>query len=85
MYIHRNFFARAILDFPGDPMRSPFAPSFLAAYRSSTAMLKVMREYFESVKQLLFRVWPIWAHALASAVYNLRQLLVSMTLIPSCR
>ncbi|KAG6902306.1 hypothetical protein C0995_001916 [Termitomyces sp. Mi166 len=33
LYIHRSFFAQAMLDHPTNPLRSPYAPSFLAAYR----------------------------------------------------
>ncbi|KAG6813503.1 hypothetical protein H0H92_010528 [Tricholoma furcatifolium] len=33
LYIHRSFFAQAMLDHPANPLRSPYAPSFLAAYR----------------------------------------------------
>ncbi len=68
LYIHRNFFARALLDFPTNPLRSPFAPSFLAAYRSATQLLKTLRENFDAFSYLFIRLWPIWAHALASSV-----------------
>ncbi len=68
LYIHRNFFARALLDFPTNPLRSPFAPSFLAAYRSATQLLKTLRENFDAFSYLFIRLWPIWAHALAASV-----------------
>ncbi|KLO09678.1 hypothetical protein SCHPADRAFT_833710 [Schizopora paradoxa] len=68
LYIHRNFFARALLDSPTNPLRSPFAPSFLAAYRSATQLLKVLRENFDAFSYLFIRLWPIWAHALAASV-----------------
>ncbi|KAH8110513.1 hypothetical protein DFH11DRAFT_1547404 [Phellopilus nigrolimitatus] len=68
LLLHRNFFARAILENPVNPMRSAFAPSFLSAYRSATTLLRVVREHFEVVAHLLLRIWPIWAHALTASV-----------------
>lgn len=37
LFIHRSFFAQALLDHPENPLRSPYATSFLAAYRAATA------------------------------------------------
>ncbi|KZP32860.1 hypothetical protein FIBSPDRAFT_924875 [Athelia psychrophila] len=37
LYIHRSFFAQALLDHPENPLLSVYAPSFLAAYRRWTA------------------------------------------------
>ncbi|KAF8239589.1 hypothetical protein L208DRAFT_1420701 [Tricholoma matsutake] len=42
MYIHRSFFVQAMLDHPEDPLRSGYAPSFLAAYRSASAVIKAI-------------------------------------------
>jgi hypothetical protein len=60
MYIHRRFFARAILDHPENPMRSAFAPSFLAAYRSASSMIKYVLYHFERFPDLCSRVWSGW-------------------------
>ncbi|THH08783.1 hypothetical protein EW145_g2474 [Phellinidium pouzarii] len=68
MLLHRNFFARAILENPVNPMRSSFAPSFLSAYRSATSMLCVVRGEYDNIAHLMLRVWPIWAHALTASV-----------------
>lgn len=68
MYIHRNFFARAILDCPDDPMQSPFAVSFLATYRSATYLLGLCCEHYEALKFILLRLWPVWALLLVCAV-----------------
>lgn len=66
--LHRNFFARAILENTNNPADSAFAPSFLAAYRTSVIVLRAIREHYEALSHLLMRVWPMWASALASTV-----------------
>lgn len=38
-YVHRNYFARALLEYPKDPMRSPFGPSFQSAYHAATTII----------------------------------------------
>lgn len=50
MYIHRSFFAQAIIEQPTNPLKSVYAPSFLAAYRASATILKSITEQFV--------VWP---------------------------
>ncbi|KAF7301357.1 Zn(2)-C6 fungal-type domain-containing protein [Mycena indigotica] len=47
LYIHRTFFAQAMLDHPVNPLRSPYAPSFLAAYRCASGMIKANLNHFE--------------------------------------
>lgn len=66
--LHRNFFARAILENPENPAQTAFGPSFLAAYRASVVTLRVLREHFDALAHLLLRVWPVWAHSLANCV-----------------
>ncbi|KAI5115972.1 hypothetical protein M0805_001503 [Coniferiporia weirii] len=68
MLLHRNFFARAILEDPVNPMRSIFAPSFLSAYRSATTMLRVVREEYDNISHFMLRIWPVWAHTLTASV-----------------
>lgn len=54
LYVHRNCFARALLEFPDDPMRSPFGPSFLCAYRSATTLLSVLFEAQNRMSLILY-------------------------------
>ncbi len=53
---------------PENPLRSPFAPSFLAAYRSASGVLRGLRERFSKVSEIFFRHWPMWAYMLCAAV-----------------
>ncbi|KAL5485158.1 hypothetical protein ACEPAI_7800 [Sanghuangporus weigelae] len=68
MYIHRNFFARAILDFPDNPMRSPFAASFLATYKSASNVIRMCREHMHVMYLTTLRVWQIWSLSLTCGV-----------------
>ncbi|KAI3612460.1 hypothetical protein WG66_009912 [Moniliophthora roreri] len=62
LYIHRSYFAQAILTDPVNPLRSPYAPSFLAAYRCATGIIKASLNHFERFPDLCSRWWSIWTH-----------------------
>lgn len=68
LYLHRSFFAQAMLDFPSNPLRSPFAPSFLAAYRCASAIIKTTAMNFQKYPELFSRFWTMWSHLLSAAV-----------------
>lgn len=68
LYLHRNCFARALVDYPAYPTRSPFGPSFVNAYTSATSLLKNIRDIFEVHPHLALRMWPKWGHAIAASV-----------------
>lgn len=68
MHIHRGFFAEALMKYPSNPLQSPFAHSFTAAYRGSVKLLGIARTRFDEMSHLLIRMWPIWAHSLTAAV-----------------
>jgi hypothetical protein len=55
LYIHRSFFAQAVLDHPFNPLRSPYAPSFLAAYRCASVIIKNSIGHFERFPDLCMR------------------------------
>ncbi|TFK67014.1 hypothetical protein BDN72DRAFT_961339 [Pluteus cervinus] len=68
MYIHRSFFAQAIIDSPVNPLKSAYAPSFLAAYRASSTILKSIREQFVIWPNTSARFWTMWTFAFSAAV-----------------
>lgn len=68
LYIHRSFFAQAIIDHPVNPLRSPYAASFLAAYRSSATILRTIREHFALQPALCSRFWSMWTFAFSAAI-----------------
>ncbi|KAJ7600992.1 fungal-specific transcription factor domain-containing protein [Mycena floridula] len=68
MYIHRSFFAQAIIDEPVNPLKSVYAPSFLAAYRAAATILKSVREQFNVWPNSCARFWTMWTFAFSAAV-----------------
>ena len=66
--IYRTFFAQALLDHPANPLRSPYAPSFLAANRCASVLIKSFLHHFERCPDLCGRYWSIWTHAFTAAV-----------------
>ncbi|KAG2159283.1 fungal-specific transcription factor domain-containing protein [Suillus bovinus] len=68
LYIHRCFFAEAVSSNPTDPMSSPFAPSFLAGYRSACELISGLRKQFDLFPAQIARFWVLWTHAFSSSV-----------------
>ena len=68
LFLPRNFFARAMIKHSDNPLRSPFAPSFLSAYACSIKLLRTVRNCYNYSGPMLVRMWPIWAHTLTSGV-----------------
>ncbi|KAG6380168.1 hypothetical protein JVT61DRAFT_8257 [Boletus reticuloceps] len=68
LFLHRNFFARALADFPLDPLKSPLRQSFLTAYQSATRVLNTTRKQFAHQPVLCARVWRVWSVAFSAAV-----------------
>ncbi|GJE93089.1 fungal-specific transcription factor domain-containing protein [Phanerochaete sordida] len=68
LYVHRCFFAQALADHPKEPLRSQYAPSFLAGYRSACGLIASLREQFAINPVQIARFWVLWTHAFSSAV-----------------
>ncbi|KAK7460806.1 hypothetical protein VKT23_008735 [Stygiomarasmius scandens] len=68
LYIHQCFFTHAIQSNPSDPIKSQYAPSFLAGYRSACDLLGLVRKQFIAFPQQIARFWVLWTHAFSSAV-----------------
>ena len=68
LFIHRSFFAQAILEQPINPLKSNYAPSFLAAYRASTTILKSVKELYEIAPSSAARHLSMWTQAFGAAV-----------------
>ncbi|KAG1769830.1 hypothetical protein EDD22DRAFT_868114 [Suillus occidentalis] len=68
LYVHRCFFAEAVSNNPADPMSSPFAPSFLAGYRSACELISGLRTQFDLFPAQIARFWVLWTHAFSSSV-----------------
>lgn len=68
LYIHRSFFAQAIIDQPVNPLKSSYAYSFLAAYRASSTILKSVKEQFRTWPAASACFWSMWTFAFSAAV-----------------
>ncbi|KAE9406550.1 hypothetical protein BT96DRAFT_875520 [Gymnopus androsaceus JB14] len=68
LYIHRCFFTHAIQSNPTDPIKSQYAPSFLAGYRSACNLLGSVRKQFTMFPAQIARFWVLWTHAFSSTV-----------------
>ncbi|CCM02638.1 uncharacterized protein FIBRA_04742 [Fibroporia radiculosa] len=68
LFIHRSFFAQAIIDYPQNPARSEYAHSYLAAYRASSTVLTTIRLQYDRHPILCARIWPVWTYGFSAAV-----------------
>ncbi|KAF9263295.1 hypothetical protein L218DRAFT_1077293 [Marasmius fiardii PR-910] len=57
MHIHRSFFVKAILEYPHNPLCSPYATSFLAAYRAATIIIQLDVKWYSKNPELMKRSW----------------------------
>ncbi|KAJ7144441.1 fungal-specific transcription factor domain-containing protein, partial [Mycena epipterygia] len=64
VYIHRSSFVQALKDRPDNPLESPYASSFLAAYRAASYVIKSDTRSFALFPREFHRWWPIWTSQL---------------------
>ncbi|EGN96944.1 hypothetical protein SERLA73DRAFT_185195 [Serpula lacrymans var. lacrymans S7.3] len=68
LYLHRSFFAQALLDYPSNPLASPFGPSLLTAYRCSSIIIRAHVHQFQRCPELVMRAWTLLTHTFSAAV-----------------
>ncbi|TFK24536.1 hypothetical protein FA15DRAFT_704519 [Coprinopsis marcescibilis] len=68
IYLHRSFFAQAVLDHPANPLLSSFAPSFLTAYRCASIVIKASVHQFDRCASMAKRIWFLLYHTFSAAV-----------------
>ncbi|KAL0578343.1 hypothetical protein V5O48_003657 [Marasmius crinis-equi] len=68
LYIHRCFFTHAIRSNPSDPIKSQYAPSFLAGYRSACDLLGTVKKQFSMFPKQIARFWVLWTHAFSATI-----------------
>ncbi|KAF8553012.1 hypothetical protein OG21DRAFT_1597855 [Imleria badia] len=68
LHIHRSFFAQAIIESPVNPLKSQYAPSFLATYRASSTILRTIRAQYTSYPHLCARFWSTWQYGFSAAI-----------------
>jgi len=67
-FLHRSYFASALLEPPFDPLKSPFFRSVLAAYGGACAILGKVRSLYSREPIMIMRFSFFWIHAFSAAV-----------------
>lgn len=62
LFMHKSYFTQAMLDHPVEPLRSPYAPSFLAACRCASLIIQLVETQFRRYPTYAARLWNNWAH-----------------------
>ncbi|KDQ62020.1 hypothetical protein JAAARDRAFT_123795 [Jaapia argillacea MUCL 33604] len=57
-----------LIDHPENPLKSHYAPSFLAAYRASYTILRTIRDQYDVQPGICSRFWIVWSFAFSAAV-----------------
>ena|SRR5712675_1021605 len=70
MALHRNSFVQALIEEPDDPIRSQYAPSFLAAVRASKNILQSVEKQLQFQRVILCRFWTVWTYTFSAAVWS---------------
>ncbi|KZP20102.1 hypothetical protein FIBSPDRAFT_1045158 [Athelia psychrophila] len=68
LFMHRSFFAQALLDHPENPLRSPYATSFLATYRAASFLISIAIKHLERYPELFMRWWVTWTQLFSAAI-----------------
>ncbi|KAJ8076435.1 hypothetical protein PM082_000858 [Marasmius tenuissimus] len=68
IHLHRSFFLRAIKDHPRDPMGSPYALSFLAAYRGASTVIQLDAKACSQDSSWLTRRWGVFNSLLSAGI-----------------
>jgi len=68
LFLHRSYFACALLEPPFDPLRGRFSRSVLAAYASACAVLGRIRTLYAREPIIMVRFSFFWTHSFSAAV-----------------
>jgi hypothetical protein len=70
MFLHRNYFVKALIENPTNPLESDYSDSFIAAYTSACEILDSTGRNYDKQPLLTQRIWRIWTNAFSAAVGN---------------
>ncbi|KZT27270.1 hypothetical protein NEOLEDRAFT_1089468 [Neolentinus lepideus HHB14362 ss-1] len=68
MYIHRPFFAKAFLDYPADPMHSPYGVSVRTTYAVAQKFFDTLKALLQGRPILCQRFFFLWLQAFSAAI-----------------
>lgn len=69
------------MDNPVNPLKSTYAPSFLAAYQGSGVILMSVKHQFEMFPVMVTRFWSMLTFAFSAAVHPLPVLAIDERLL----
>ncbi|KZV99214.1 hypothetical protein EXIGLDRAFT_725850 [Exidia glandulosa HHB12029] len=67
LYLHRSFFAKALMEHPQDPLKSKYAQSVLASFRSAYYITASARALYAAIP-LSLRFWHFWSQCFSASV-----------------
>ena len=68
LFLHRNLFVQALIEDPDDPIRSQYAPSFLATVRAARNILQSVEGQLRVQRVIVSRFWTIWTYTFSATV-----------------
>ncbi|KZP26815.1 hypothetical protein FIBSPDRAFT_731829 [Athelia psychrophila] len=68
LYLHKSFFAQALMDYPENPLLSRYAPSFLAVSTCASTIIRTSVQHYEKVPEFCLRLWTMWSHLFSAAI-----------------
>ncbi|THH09731.1 hypothetical protein EW145_g1797 [Phellinidium pouzarii] len=68
LYMHRGFFAKAMSDFPSDPLSGRYGHSVLRAHESASFFIILVRSLWLQHRQLTERNWFLFTHVFSCAI-----------------
>jgi hypothetical protein len=66
--MHRGFFAKALEEFPDDPLASKYSASVYAAYNTACTFVAMMQNLYSQQPVLTERLFFLFGHVFSCAV-----------------
>ncbi|XP_006461816.1 hypothetical protein AGABI2DRAFT_71198 [Agaricus bisporus var. bisporus H97] len=68
LYLHRVFFAKAIIEHPENPLQSPYRDSIEAVFHCAQTFVERMWNLHSQAETICSRLWFLWAHMFSCSV-----------------
>lgn len=66
--LHRNYFARAVIENPANLCKSVYAPSFWATFHSTSSIIKLTLRVYNSSSVVMKRLHSVWGNVVICGV-----------------
>ncbi|TDL25161.1 hypothetical protein BD410DRAFT_765770 [Rickenella mellea] len=68
IHVNRSYFAKALMEYPDDPTKSPFSASLLTTYRSALSIVKLVKDQSGVCHNYFIRITTLWRYVFSSLV-----------------